>query len=164
MKKRAIFNIFLLFVFSYFVYSEGQEIETVDGVRAVHNEKGGKWGAGLPIRIELVQTIGDIDTLDENLAFNTPSDIALDDTGNLYILDAGNCRIQKFDPEGKFLASFGREGQGPGEFQSPASLDIDADGNLIVADRRSRKIQIFSNEGSLIKTITIHDISCFITC
>ncbi len=130
-------------------------IETVDGVRVVHNEKGGKWGQDLPITIELVRTIGDIDTLDENLAFNQPSDLVLDDAGNMYILDAGNCRIQKFDPEGKFLASFGREGQGPGEFQSPSSLDIDAHGNLVVSDRRSRKILIFSPEGGLLKTITM---------
>ena len=97
-------------------------------MRIIHNDKkGGKWGRDLPIKIELVRTIGDIDTLDENLAFNMPSDIVMNDDGNIYILDAGNCRVQKFDSEGKFLASFGREGQGPGEFNSPSSLDFDAD-------------------------------------
>jgi sugar lactone lactonase YvrE len=155
MKRKVPGIIFLLFAFSILMVSAAQEIETVDEVRVVHNEKGGKWGKNLPIKIELVRTIGDINTLDENLAFNTPSDIVLDDTGNIYILDAGNCRIQKFDPEGKFLAGFGREGQGPGEFNSPSSLDFDAEGNLIIADRRSRKIQIFSKEGSLRKTITM---------
>jgi len=155
MKKRVILIIFLFFGFSLFMYLVAQEIETVEGVRVVHNEEGGKWGKNLPIKIELVRTIGDINTMDENLAFNNPSDLVLDDTGNIYILDAGNCRIQKFDPEGKFLDSFGREGQGPGEFQSPASLDFDAEGNLIIADWRSRKIQIFSKEGSLLKTITM---------
>jgi sugar lactone lactonase YvrE len=155
MKKRAILISILFFGFSLSTPLKAQEIETVDGVRVVHNEEGGKWGKDLPIKIELVRTIGDIDTLDENLAFNSPSDLILDDAGNIYILDAGNCRIQKFDPEGKFLDSFGREGQGPGEFQSPASLDFDAKGNLIIADWRSRKIQIFSKEGSLLKTITM---------
>lgn len=130
-------------------------IETVDGVRIVHNEEGGKWGEDIPIRIELVRTIGDIDTLDENVAFNLPSDIVLDDAGNMYILDAGNGRIQKFDSEGKFLASFGREGQGPGEFNFPSSLDINADGDLIVSDRSSRKIQFFSRKGNYLKTITM---------
>lgn len=132
-----------------------QEIKTVDGVRMVHNEKGGKWGENLPIKIELIRTIGDINTLDENLAFNMPSDIVLDDSGNIYILDAGNCRVQKFSPEGKYIDTFGREGQGPGEFNSPSSLNINAEGNLIVSDPRGRKIQIFSTEGSLRKTITL---------
>ncbi len=155
MKKRAVLISFLAFSFSLSMYSAAQKIETVDGVRFVHNEKGGKWGKNLPIKIELVRTIGDINTLDENLAFNMPSDIIQDDDGNLYILDAGNCRVQKFDPEGKFLASFGREGQGPGEFSFPNSLDFDHLGNLVIADRRGRKIQIFSRDGSLIKTITM---------
>lgn len=155
MKKAVIISLFLFFCISILMPSRAQEIENVDGVRVVHNEKGGKWGENLPVKIELVRTIGDVYTLDENLAFNSPSDLVMDDAGNMYILDSGNCRIQKFDPEGKYLASFGREGQGPGEFQSPNSLDIDAEGNLIVADRRSRKIQTFTKEGGLLDTITM---------
>jgi sugar lactone lactonase YvrE len=135
--------------------ASAQEIKTVDGVRMVHNEKAGKWGENLPIKIELIRTIGDINTLDENLAFNLPSDIVQDDTGNIYILDAGNCRVQKFDSEGKYIDTFGREGQGPGEFNTPTSLDIDANGNLIVSDPIGRKIQVFSTEGSLRKTMTL---------
>ena len=155
MKRRAILSIFLFFGFLILIPLRAQEIETVDGVQVVHSKEGGKWGENLPIKIELVRTIGDIYTMDENLAFNSPSDLVMDAAGNMYILDSGNCRIQKFDPEGKFLASFGREGQGPGEFQSPTSLDIDAEGNLIVADRRSRKIQTFTKEGGLLETITM---------
>ncbi len=155
MKKSILAAHPLLISLFIWLLSPAQEIKTVDGVRMVYNEKGGKWGDNLPIKIELIRTIGDIDTLDENLAFNMPSDIVQDDAGNIYILDSGNCRIQKFDPEGKFLDSFGRKGQGPGEFNSPASLDIDAEGDLLVSDPRSRKIQIFSTEGSLRKTITL---------
>ena len=155
MKRLIPASHFLLISLCIWLSASVQEIKTVDGVRMVHNEKGGKWGENLPIKIELIRTIGDINTLDENLAFNMPSDIVLDDAGNIYILDAGNCRIQKFSTEGKYIDTFGREGQGPGEFNSPTSLDIDADGDLVVADRRSRKIQIFSTEGSLRKTITL---------
>ena len=158
MKRIVLGIILLVFIFSLIMHLMGQEIETIDGVRLIHNRKGGK---NLPIKIELLRTIGDINTLDENLAFNMPSDIALDEAGNIYILDAGNCRIQKFDSEGKYLDSFGREGQGPGEFNSPSSLDIGAQGSLIIADPRGRKIQIFSTEGSLLKTImlTKHQLS-----
>jgi sugar lactone lactonase YvrE len=155
MKKQVIIIGILVVTFAHVTHSSGQEIESVDGVRVVHNKKGGKWGKNIPIKITLVRTIGDINTLDENLAFNLPSDIVLDERGNIYILDAGNCRIQKFDPEGEFIAGFGREGQGPGEFNFPTSLDIDAEGNLIVADRRSRKIIFFSTEGRYLKTITM---------
>jgi hypothetical protein len=130
-----------------------QKIETVDGVRVVHNEKGGKWGKNPQVAIKLVRTIGDVDTEDENLAFNSPSDIAMDSAGNIYILDSGNQRIQEFSPEGKYLATIGRKGQGPGEFTFPSSLDIDSKGYLYVLDSNQRKLQILTPEGKEFKSI-----------
>ncbi len=35
--------------------------------------------------------------------FNTPHSIATDDSGNIYVADRGNGRIQVFDPDGKYL-------------------------------------------------------------
>ena len=122
MKKRLPFNIFLiclLLVFSAILYA--QKIETVDGVRVVHNEKDGKWGKKPPISLEFIRNIGELETEDENLAFHIPSDIAIDDQGNIYILDAGNHRIQKFGADGKYITTIGNRGQGPGEFYFPLS-------------------------------------------
>jgi hypothetical protein len=130
-----------------------QKIETIDGVRIVHNEKVGKWGKNPEVAIKLVRTIGDVDTEEENLAFNSPSDIAMDSSGNIYILDSGNQRIQKFSPEGKYLATIGRKGQGPGEFTSPSSLDIDAKGYLYVLDSNQGRLQILTPEGKEFKII-----------
>jgi DNA-binding beta-propeller fold protein YncE len=132
-----------------------QKIETVDGVRVVHNEKTGQWGASPQVHLELIQTIGDLNTEDENLAFNSPRDVALDPAGNIYILDAANQRIQKFSPEVKYLATFGRKGQGPGEFNYPSSLDIDSQGKMYVLDSFVKKIQILTPEGKEQKTILI---------
>jgi hypothetical protein len=132
-----------------------QKIETIDGVRVVHNVKGGQWGKNPQVSIKLFQTIGDLNTEDENLAFNSPSDIALDSAGNIYILDSGNQRIQKFTPEGKYLATIGRKGQGPGEFNYPSSLDIDGQGNLYVLDPFVKKIQVISPQGKELKTILL---------
>ncbi len=50
-----------------------QKIETVDGVRVVHNGKGGLWGKAPKVALELVRKIGDVDTEDEHVAFNYPS-------------------------------------------------------------------------------------------
>jgi len=139
-----------LFLFSILVGA--QKIETVNGVRVVHNEKGGQWGANLEVKLELVRTIGGLDA-EENLSFFEPSDIVRDSAGNLYILDSGNCRIQKLDPEGKFIKTIGREGQGPGEFQAARSMDIDEQNNLFVFDVRSWRIEVLSSEGKPLRTI-----------
>ncbi len=132
-----------------------QIIETKDGVRLVHNEKEGKWGANPQVLLKLIRTIGGIEVEDENLAFNQPYDIAMDKNGNLYILDTGNVCIQKLSPEGKYIDTIGRQGQGPGEFQSPYSLDLDMEGYLYISDGRNRKIHILSQKGKLHKTVKI---------
>jgi sugar lactone lactonase YvrE len=76
-----------------------------------------------------------------------PTDIAVDAAGNVYVLDSGNHRVQKFDAAGQYLATFGRRGQGPAEFQFPLSLDIDSEGYLYVADPNNQRIQVLTPEG-----------------
>jgi hypothetical protein len=133
--------------------ASGQAIENVAGVRVVHNVRGGLWGTGPKVAIELVRTIGDVDTDDENLAFNEPLDIAVDEAGCVYILDSGNQRIQVCGPDGRFVRTIGRRGQGPGEFAGPNALDMDAEGRLHVLDGRQQRIQVFNAQGEALKTI-----------
>ena len=134
-----------------------QKIETVDGVRIVHNEKGGLWGQAPKVGLELVRKIGDIDTEDENVAFNYPSDVAMDKAGAIYVLDAANARIQKFGPDGKFLATIGRKGQGPGEFIFPDAIDLDKDGNLVVADSAQNRIHVIIGGGRDARSIVVKE-------
>jgi len=135
-----------------------QKIETKAGIRIVHNEKGGTWSANPAVSLTLVRTFGDIDIDDPNLAFNQPSDVAMDAAGNLYILDTMNQRIQKFGPDGKYLATIGRKGQGPGEFNYPSSLDISPTGSLYVLEGMQKKILVLSPEGRELRTIrTLND-------
>lgn len=137
--------------------SFSQKIETKNGVRLIHNKKGGKWGKDPAISLEYVKNIGDLESEDDNVLFYMPSDIAVDEDGNVYVLDSGNHRIQKFDREGNFLASLGRHGQGPGEFQYPQSIDIGAGGNIYVADSGNQKIHILKPDGTFDKDIRISD-------
>jgi hypothetical protein len=132
-----------------------QKAETVNGVKVVHNEKGGLWGKTPKAALELVRKIGDVDAEDENVAFNQPGDVAVDAAGNIYILDSANARVQKFGPDGKFLATFGRKGQGPGEFVMPDSLNITADGRLVVFDPFQRRIQLSALDGKDPKMISL---------
>ena len=145
----AVCILFLVLVVLY-----GQKVETVDGVRVVHNGKSGTWGNNPKVSLKLVQTIGDIDTNDENFAFHMPADVTVDKQGNIYILDSGNHRIQKFDPSGKYIATIGNKGQGPGEFYFPASLDIDSSGMIYVSDTQNQRIQILNPDGSDSETVT----------
>jgi sugar lactone lactonase YvrE len=137
------------------VPAAAQNIETVDGVRVVHNEKGGLWGKAPKVALELVRKLGDVDTEDEHLAFNFPSDVAVDKAGHIYVLDTGNTRIQKFGPDGRYLATIGRKGQGPGEFILPDGLDIDRDGNLVVGDTAQSRLHVIIGDGKDARAIIL---------
>jgi len=145
--------IIIAFVLAATIAFAGQKTETVNGVKIVHNSGSGAWGKSPKVTLEPVRTLGDVDTTDENVAFFMPSTIAVDGAGNLYVLDTGNHRIQKFGPDGKFLASFGRQGQGPGEFYYPAWLAIDAQGFLYISDPNNQRVQVLTPDGKDHKTI-----------
>ena len=132
----------------------GQSVETVNGVRLVHNGKEGQWGKKPKVQVELVRTLGDVAAEDESVAFYMPAGMALDSRGNLYILDTGNHRVQKFSPEGRYLASFGRQGQGPGDFSYPDSIDIDGEDMVWVSDPNNQRIQVLTPEGAERKTLS----------
>ncbi len=143
--------IIMLFAFSI---SFAQKVETIDGVRVVHNEKAGKWGKEAKVSLELVRTIGTLEAENDNFLFHLPSDIAFDSKGNLYVLDSGNHRIQKFTPDGQYVTTIGNKGQGPGEFVYPLSLDVDPKGYLHVSDPGNQRIQVLKPDGKDYKTIS----------
>jgi len=92
-------------------------IEIKDGVKYIQNHVQ-LWGDEPKVALEFVRKIGGLDVMDENYQFFNPNDWTVDANGNLYILDSGNYRIQKFDLDGKFIATFGRKGQGPSDLSS----------------------------------------------
>lgn len=143
--------IIMLFAFSI---SFAQKVETIDGVRVVHNGKTGKWGKNTELSLELVRTIGTIEAEDDDFLFHLPSDIALDSQGNMYILDSGNHRIQKFTSDGQYITTIGNKGQGPAEFIYPLSLDVDSKGYLHISDPGNQRVQVLKSDGKDYKTIS----------
>lgn len=124
------------------------------------------------------------------------------DTGEIFISDPGNHRIQNFDENGELMCSwewdfagsvyvevqqidehiyvyavdtgahrvcifsnraegmnhektFGKEGDGKGEFNYPICPVIDRDGNLLVSDFRNRRIQKFDPMGNFLFSFPI---------
>ena len=151
-KKHACSCLFVLPFLA--VCALAQSVETVNGVRLVHNGKEGAWGKQPKVQLDLVRTLGDVAAEDESVAFFMPAGMAVDEKGNLYILDTGNHRVQKFSPEGRFLATFGRQGQGPGEFAYPNSIGVDAAGMIWVSDPNNQRIQVLTSEGAERKTLS----------
>lgn len=80
---------------------------------------------------------------------NGPDGIAVDvQRGVVYVVDAYNYRVQRFDTEGKFLGAFGSMGKGDGQFEDvPRSVALDGVGNLYVTCSPGDRLQQFDPTG-----------------
>ena len=85
--------------------------------------------------------------------FYQPNDVLVAPNGNVFVSEGhggANSRILKFSKDGKLIKSFGRKGNGPGEFDQPHSLAMDSQGRLFVGDRGNNRIQILDQDGNFI--------------
>lgn len=82
-------------------------------------------------------------------------DVTIDPEGNLWVLDIGNHQFQIFSPDGTLLETWGRFGEGEGEFNffaGPIAIEtdfggdlaFDSAGNFYVADMANQRIQKFA--------------------
>ncbi|MDX2262689.1 MAG: 6-bladed beta-propeller [Gemmatimonadales bacterium] len=74
-----------------------------------------------------------------------------DSSGKLYVSDMTSKRVVAFGPDGRVLKTFGRSGEGPGEFRLPGALHVFGDTLLMVHDPvRERFLQFDLRSGDLI--------------
>jgi hypothetical protein len=71
--------------------------------------------------------------------------LAVDADGFLYVTDNIQCRLMKFDAQGRLVKKTGRRGRGPGEFLAPREVDISAQA-VYVVDAKIPAIQVFDKD------------------
>ena len=83
-----------------------------------------------------------------------PNGMALDEKGNLFIVDTGNCRINYTDIDGNFLFGFGSRGRKAGQLLMPTGIAYhQKEKRVYVCDRGNDRISVFDNHGNFIKHI-----------
>jgi hypothetical protein len=85
-------------------------------------------------------------TLSPEAALGGIRDVAVAADGSVFIADYKQGKILAFGPDGQYLFSFGKRGQGPGEFSSPNQVSVRNERREIFVDG-SRKGVVFNREG-----------------
>jgi DNA-binding beta-propeller fold protein YncE len=85
--------------------------------------------------------------------FVGPQNLAVDEDGYLYVVDYGNQRISKFDPDGVFVLSFGLKSAVFPGFNSPTGIAA-RNGRIYIADSAARTIYMFDPNGNYLGVLT----------
>ncbi len=100
---------------------------------------------------EALWTVGALDGEDWEV-FGAVTDLAFNESGDLFVLDRQAAHVVVFDRTGAYLRTISRQGEGPGELTEPGSMAVLADGRLALFDSSRRGIQFFTQEGEYLES------------
>ncbi|PIE51482.1 hypothetical protein CSA37_11550 [Candidatus Fermentibacteria bacterium] len=106
----------------------------------------------MQVRITVSDTIG-VEHGDSNYVFGAIVDASFFPDGRIAVLDVLKNRISLFDRSGEFIGSFGRAGNGPGEFAEPASFALSANSGYAVADNMHGTILFYDSTFSFTREL-----------
>ena len=96
-----------------------------------------------------------------NGQFSSPKGVAFDSSGNLWVADYGNHRVQEFNSSGSYLfaigagyngvsGAIGSSGIASGQFNNPQGIAVDSSNNVWVADSGNSRVEEFNSSGSFL--------------
>jgi len=142
-----------LLVLAFFVaITRGQfKIKTEEGIPVVMNGKVPDPPKGTATKLNLKElfSLGNGETSED--MFSDITDFIVTKNGAIFILDRKEFCIKAFYPQGRFMFSFGKQGQGPGEFGQPVDLLLSPDDKIIINDTFTGSLVFFDREGRFLR-------------
>jgi hypothetical protein len=165
MKAKTYINLIILLLLVFIILAScGQKQDKVekimeDGVEVVLNPLESYKVEGKPTSLSLQEEFVIDPEKDEiaEIGLGEFAGIDVDSEENIYFWTRRSSTefIHKFDRYGNFISSFGRSGQGPGEFQFIAYFDINEKNEILAIDAFRRKLCILNIDGHPITEIVL---------
>ena len=104
-----------------------------------------------------MKSVGSSETGNGPLQFNISIGITVHPTtGQIFIADRWNHRIQVLNKDLTYSHSFGKKRSSPEQFNEPYDVTFDNEGYLYVTDRYNHCIKKFTSTGQYISTFSSH--------
>lgn len=94
----------------------------------------------------LLNTTGNSST-----SLSSPTGVATDKFGNVWVADGGLGKVLEFDASGKLVFQFGTPGSGDGQIDGIVGIDVSPAGNIAITERNNGRVQIFKPDGSYLR-------------
>ena len=85
--------------------------------------------------------------------FSRPADVEVDPSGNIWVVDRWNNRVQQFNAKGEFIKAIGTGGNKPGQVAEPKGIAFTASGEFWIADTGNSRIELFNAKGEFVKAV-----------
>jgi len=99
-------------------------------------------------------------------ALSNPQGVAVDEaTGEVYVVDSANHRVEIFSSSGAFISAFGTAGTGNGQFEEPTEIAVDnstgmpGDVYVLESDRTNERVEVFNAKGVYQSQVTVADLA-----
>ncbi len=131
------------------VYDENSKEESTGSVVETKAPSGSSEAVYPPVASSVFGSLGS-----GNGQLKQPWAVALDSSENVWALDTGNNRVEKFSSSGSFIGAYGKEGTGTTEFKEPVGITVNqSTHNVYVADKENNRIEELSSSGVFLETI-----------
>jgi hypothetical protein len=124
----------------------GKVSQGANGVKTVASPAKG-FAEPATIKLPEVWRLGG-DSEDEEEFFGVISDIDIDESRQVYLLDMQLNEAKIYTKDGEFVRSIGREGEGPGEFRMPSSMFFTKENKVAIIQTMPGKIVLLMKDGT----------------
>ena len=108
---------------------------------------------GQNVVFQTLYTLGDKETNQKEYLFVSPQNGFVDQFGNFYLVEYNSSQIKKYDKNGKYLVSFGRPGEGPGEYKQIELALVNQTNRILIKDNYLRRFTYLTMDGKYIESV-----------